>query len=147
MNNLSATITERREPTIAAGKRSDGRCLVVHDDLELPLRLGTLVRRAIPKLDADCVSCASFDALHPGASRHLRRAAAHRRVQPARQHGRSAGAARARPRELAPHLPIFVFARGGDERNAARTIKLGANDYWPIHSVIIGEVGAVAAAA
>jgi serine/threonine-protein kinase PpkA len=46
----------------------------------------------------------------------------------------------ARTRGQAPSLPIFVFARGGDERNAARTIKLGANDYWPIHAVKIGEL-------
>jgi len=64
MSNLSAS-PERREATIASPKRSDGRCLVVHDDLELRLRLGTLVRRAIPTLDADCISSASFDALTP----------------------------------------------------------------------------------
>jgi serine/threonine protein kinase len=46
----------------------------------------------------------------------------------------------ARVREQAPRLPIFVFARGGDERNAARTILLGASDYWPIHAVKIGEL-------
>ena len=40
-----------------------------------------------------------------------------------------------RARGLAPKLPIFIFARGGNERNAARTIKLGASDYWPIHAV------------
>jgi serine/threonine-protein kinase PpkA len=40
-------------------------------------------------------------------------------------------------------MPIFVFARGGDERNAARTILTGANDYWPIHSVKIDELGEV----
>jgi serine/threonine protein kinase len=33
-----------------------------------------------------------------------------------------------------------VFARGGNERSAARAMKLGASDYWPIHSVIIGEL-------
>ena len=64
MTNLSAS-PERREATIALPKRCDGRCLVVHDDLELRLRLGTLVRRAIPTLDADCISSASFDALTP----------------------------------------------------------------------------------
>jgi serine/threonine-protein kinase PpkA len=47
----------------------------------------------------------------------------------------------ARSREHSPLLPIFVFARGGDERNAARTMKLGATDYWPIHAVKIGELG------
>jgi len=123
-------------------KRSDGRCLVVHDDLELRLRLGALVRRAIPTLDADCISTASFDALSPEriatyialfliVEFNLRDSA----VDPLAQLTRS--------RERSPRLPIFVFARGGDERNAARTIKLGANDYWPIHSVKIGELGEV----
>ena len=141
MSKLSAS-PERREATIVAAKRSDGRCLVVHDDLELRLRLGTLVRRAIPTLDADCISSASFDALTPEriatyvalfliVEFNLRDSA----VDPL--------ARLARSREQAPRLPIFVFARGGDERNAARTIKLGANDYWPIHSVKIGELGEV----
>ena len=140
MTNLSAS--PEREPTIALPKRSDGRCLVVHDDLELRLRLGTLVRRAIPTLDADCISSASFDALTPEriatyvalfliVEFNLRDSA----VDPL--------ARLARSREQAPRLPIFIFARGGDERNAARTIKLGANDYWPIHSVKIGELGEV----
>jgi len=141
MSNLSAS-PERREATIAPLKRSDGRCLVVHDDLELRLRLGTLVRRAIPTLDADCISSASFDALTPErlatyialfliVEFNLRDSA----VDPLARLVRS--------REQSPRLPIFVFARGGDERNAARTIKLGANDYWPIHSVKIGELGEV----
>ena len=141
MSNLSAS-PERREATIASPKRSDGRCLVVHDDLELRLRLGTLVRRAIPTLDADCISSASFDALTPEriatymalfliVEFNLRDSA----VDPLARLVRS--------REQSPRLPIFVFARGGDERNAARTIKLGANDYWPIHSVKIGELGEV----
>jgi tRNA A-37 threonylcarbamoyl transferase component Bud32 len=141
MSNLSAS-PERREATIASPKRSDGRCLVVHDDLELRLRLGTLVRRAIPTLDADCISSASFDALTPErigtyialfliVEFNLRDST----VDPLARLVRS--------REQSPRLPIFVFARGGDERNAARTIKLGANDYWPIHSVKIGELGEV----
>ena len=141
MSNLSAS-PERHEATVVAAKRSDGRCLVVHDDLELRLRLGTLVRRAIPTLDADCISSASFDALSPEriatyialfliVEFNLRDSA----VDPLARLTRS--------REQSPRLPIFVFARGGDERNAARTIKLGANDYWPIHSVKIGELGEV----
>jgi len=141
MSNLSAS-PERREPTIVSPKRSDGRCLVVHDDLELRLRLGTLVRRAIPTLDADCISSASFDALTPEriatymalfliVEFNLRDSAVDPLARLVRSH------------EQSPRLPIFVFARGGDERNAARTIKLGANDYWPIHSVKIGELGDV----
>src|SRR6267378_4262993 len=141
MSNLSAS-PERREATIASPKRSDGRCLVVHDDLELRLRLGTLVRRAIPTLDADCISSASFDALTP--ERTAAYLALFLIVEFNLRDSTVDPLARlARVREQAPRLPIFVFARGGDERNAARTIKLGANDYWPIHSVKIGELGEV----
>src|ERR1700675_4753059 len=55
--------TDRRESTIAPTKSGTGLCLIVHDDLELRLRLASLVRRAAPKLGADCVSGASFDTL------------------------------------------------------------------------------------
>jgi len=141
MSNLSAS-PERREATIASPKRSDGRCLVVHDDLELRLRLGTLVRRAIPTLDADCISSASFDALAP--ERIGTYIALFLIVEFNPSDSAVDPLARLlRAREQSPRLPIFVFARGGDERNAARTIKLGANDYWPIHSVKIGELGEV----
>ena len=141
MSNLSAS-PERREATIASPKRSDGRCLVVHDDLELRLRLGTLVRRAIPTLDADCISSASFDALTP--ERIATYIALFLIVEFNLRDSAADPLARLlRSREQSPRLPIFVFARGGDERNAARTIKLGANDYWPIHSVKIGELGEV----
>jgi tRNA A-37 threonylcarbamoyl transferase component Bud32 len=142
MSSKPSVSTDRRESSIATPTRAAGRCLVVHDDLELRLRLASLVRRAVPTLDADCISSASFDALTP------ERVAAYvalflivefglrdNAVDPLARLERSRG--------QAPRLPIFVFARGGDERNAARTIKLGANDYWPIHSVKIGELGEV----
>jgi len=141
MSNPSAS-PERREPAIVLPKRSDRRCLVVHDDLELRLRLGALVRRAMPTLDADCISSASFDALTP--ERTAAYLALFLIVEFNLRDSTVDPLARlARSREQAPRLPIFVFARGGDERNAARTIKLGANDYWPIHSVKIGELGEV----
>ena len=143
MNNPSA-ITERREPTLSLPilKRASGRCLVVHDDLELRLRLAALVRRAIPKMDADCLSTASFDALAPD------RVAGYLALLlivefSLRDDATDPLARLARARSQAPQMPIFVFARGGDERNAARTIKLGANDYWPIHAVKIGELSEV----
>jgi tRNA A-37 threonylcarbamoyl transferase component Bud32 len=118
------------------------RCLVVHDDLELRLRLGALARRAIPKLEADCVTCAGFDTLAPErlagyvallliVEFNVRDSTLEPLARLVRTHGQ------------APHLPIFVFARGGDERNAARTILSGAQDYWPIHAVKMGELAAV----
>ncbi len=129
-------------PAVAALKRTTLRCLVVHDDLELRLRLGALARRATPTLDADCVTCASFDALTP--ERLTGYVALLLIVEfNVRDSTLEPLARLARARSLAPRLPIFVFARGGDERNAARTILSGANDYWPIHAVKMGELGAV----
>ena len=136
----STAKTDRHEATTPATKRAAGRCLVVHDDLELRLRLAGLVRRAVPTMDADCINCASFDALPP--ERITAYAALFLIVEFSLRDNTADPLARlARARELAPRQPIFVFARGGDERNAARTIKLGANDYWPIHAVKIGELG------
>ena len=63
MSSKPSISTDRRESSIATPKRGAGRCLVVHDDLELRLRLASLVRRAVPTLDADCIASASFDAL------------------------------------------------------------------------------------
>ena len=129
----------RRDPAAATAKRGAVRCLVVHDDLELRLRLADVVRRATPALDADCIGCASFDAL--SAERIGGYAALFLIVEfGLRDNVQDPLARLARSREQAPRVPIFVFARGGDERNAARTIKLGAEDYWPIHAVKIGEM-------
>jgi tRNA A-37 threonylcarbamoyl transferase component Bud32 len=141
MSNPSVS-TDRHESTIVGAKRGAGRCLVVHDDLELRLRLGSLVRRAIPTLDADCISSASFDALTPERIATYLALFLIVEFSP-RDNAVDPLARLARSRDQAPRLPIFVFARGGDERNAARTIKLGAIDYWPIHSVKIGELGEV----
>jgi len=136
-----AAIVDRREPTIAPLRSGAGRCLVVHDDLELRLRLASLVRKAIPTLDADCLSAAGFDAMAP------ERVASYVALMlivefTLRDPAADPLARLVRSRTQSPRLPIFVFARGGDERNAARSIKLGANDYWPVHSVKLGELSA-----
>lgn len=131
---------ERRDPAAPPARKPAGLCLVVHDDLELRLRLAALARRAIPKLDADCITCAVFDALP--AERLAGYAALLLIVEFNSRDSTADPLARlARARSQAPRLPIFVFARGGDERNAARTIRVGANDYWPIHAVKMGELG------
>jgi Protein kinase domain len=119
--------------------RTTSLCLVVHDELELRLRLASLLRRANPRLDADTVTRAGFDAtrfdrLHAYCAVML--------IIEFSPPEAAAGplASLARLHEQLPDLPIFVFARGGDERGAARAMKLGATDYWPIHSVIVAEL-------
>jgi eukaryotic-like serine/threonine-protein kinase len=146
MNSLTATTTLPTNTTTApvlpaAGERSRGTvlCLIVHDELELRLRLAGLVRRAMPKIDADTVTRAGFDAI---SIERLRAYVAVMFIVEFSPPEASAGslAALKRLHEQAPGLPIFVFARGGNERSAARAMKLGATDYWPIHSVIVGEL-------
>src|ERR1700744_3755155 len=146
MNSQTATTTSTTITTTAlvppaAGERSRGTvlCLIVHDELELRLRLAGLVRRAMPKIDADTVTRAGFDAI---SSERLRAYVAVMFIIEFSPPEAAAGslASLKRLHEQAPHLPIFVFARGGNERTAARSMKLGAADYWPIHSVIVGEL-------
>ena len=119
--------------------RATSLCLIVHDELELRLRLAGLVRRAIPRLDADTVTRAGFDAI--SIDRFRAYSAVMLIIEFSPPDAASASlASLARLHEQLPGLPIFVFARGGNERSAARAMKLGASDYWPIHSVIVGEL-------
>jgi serine/threonine protein kinase len=115
--------------------------LVVHDDLELRLRLAGLVRRATASLDADALSAAGLENL---PAEQLRSYVAVMVVVEFMQRGSGGDplGVVTRLRARAPLLPIFVFARQGDERCAARAMKAGAADYWPIHAVDVNELAA-----
>jgi DNA-binding NarL/FixJ family response regulator len=125
----------------AAAPNSARLCLVVHDDLELRLRLAGLVRRAAASLDADTLSSAGLANL---SVEQLRSYVAVMVVVEFMQRGPAVDplGAMTRLRARAPLLPIFVFARQGDERCAARAMKAGAADYWPIHAVDVNELAA-----
>jgi ActR/RegA family two-component response regulator len=116
-------------------------CLVVHDDLELRLRLAGLARRAVAALDAHCVGESGLENL---SIEQLRAYGAVLIIVEFMQKNGGADplAAVARLRARAPLMPIFVFARHGNERLAARAMKAGAVDYWPIHSVDVAELAA-----
>jgi serine/threonine-protein kinase PpkA len=138
-------MTTQTQPTLTDApipvERSRGTvlCLVVHDELELRLRLAGLVRRAMPKIDADTVTRAGFDAISVERLRAYIAVMFIVEFSPP-ESGAAALASLAQLHKQAPNLPIFVFARGGNERAAARAMKLGASDYWPIHSVVVGEL-------
>jgi len=125
----------------AAAPNSARLCLVVHDDLELRLRLAGLVRRAAASLDADALSGAGLQNL---SVEQLRSYVAVMVVVEFMQRGAEGDplGVVTRLRARAPLLPIFVFARQGDERCAARAMKAGAADYWPIHAVDLNELAA-----
>jgi tRNA A-37 threonylcarbamoyl transferase component Bud32 len=119
--------------------RNNAQTLIIHDELELRLRLAGLVRKALPAVGADTVNRAGYEAMP------LERIGTYAAVMfivefsPAEAAAQSLSAL-SRLREQLPAMPIFVFARGGNERTAARIMKLGVADYWPIHSVQLGEL-------
>jgi hypothetical protein len=119
--------------------RAKSLCLVVHDELDLRLRLAGLLRRANPRLDADTVTRAGFDAMSVDRFRAYSAVMLIIEFSPP-EAATGPLASLARLHAQIPDLPIFVFARGGSERSAARAMKLGASDYWPIHSVIVAEL-------
>jgi ActR/RegA family two-component response regulator/predicted Ser/Thr protein kinase len=135
---------EARKQAAAKPLASNGYtrlCLVVHDDLELRLRLAALARRAVAALDVHCVGDSGLENL---SSEQLRAYGAVLIIVEFMQKNGSSDplAAVARLRARAPLMPIFVFARHGNERLAARAMKAGAVDYWPIHSVDVAELAA-----
>jgi len=122
----------------AAANRAGARCLVVHDDLDLRLKLAGLVRRTQLKLDADTLGGPGLESLSIDQLRGYAAILFIVEFMP-REGGADPLVPVARLRARAPRLPIFIFARHGDERWAARSIKAGAADYWPIHSVDLAE--------
>lgn len=122
----------------AAAGAATARCLVVHDDVDLRARLTSLLHRAAPTCEARSIDREAL----AGMSADL--IGAHAAVLLIVDFGRPAPAdplaVVALLRSQAPRVPILVFGRGGDERGAARSMKLGATDYWPIHCVKIDEL-------
>ncbi len=141
MNSPANSAVKREADQITPLGRAGGLCLVVHDDLELRLRLAGLVRRAAATLDADTVTASGLESL---SVEQVRSYLAVLLIVEFMQRGGESDplAALARLRARAPGVPIFIFARHGGERWAARAIKAGAADYWPIHSVDLGELTA-----
>jgi tRNA A-37 threonylcarbamoyl transferase component Bud32/CheY-like chemotaxis protein len=124
----------------SASTRATHLCLVVHDDLELRLRLAGLVRRAVPSLEADSLSISGLENLSVEQLRSYR--AILLIVEFMKQGGSDPLAAVSKLHARAPQVPVVVFARHGDERSAARAMRAGAVDYWPIHSVDVAELAA-----
>jgi tRNA A-37 threonylcarbamoyl transferase component Bud32/FixJ family two-component response regulator len=112
--------------------------MIVHDDLELRLKVADLLRRAGASQRFDSSTQSAFEAIPLEA---LQRYAALFLVLEFSGGGTSDPLLTlSRVHDQAPRLPVFVIARGGNERHAVRAIKAGATDYWPIHAVELQEV-------
>ncbi len=142
MSPAQAAPTREESPTAPpVATRRPQACLVVHDDLELRLKLAELVREATANVSADTMSRSGFERL---AIDRIRAYGAILFIVEfvSRDPAKDPLEVFARLHRELPLLPLFVFARGGDERSAARAMKAGASDYWPIHSVDVAELRA-----
>lgn len=113
--------------------------LIVHDDLDLRLKVADLLRKAGTQRRFDSATLAAFHAI---TVEEMRRYAALFFVL---EFADTTGGADSllslsRLRGQIPRFPIFVIARSGDERCAVRSLKSGATDYWPIHSISLPEI-------
>jgi DNA-binding NarL/FixJ family response regulator len=136
-----ANVAAKQDSNLKSGPaRATQLCLVVHDDLELRLRLAGLVRRAVPSLEADSLSISGLENLSGEQLRSYR--AVLLIIEFMKQGGSDPLAAVSMLQTRAPLVPVLVFARHGDERSAARAMRAGAVDYWPIHSVDVTELAA-----
>jgi predicted Ser/Thr protein kinase len=131
-----------RSPITVAAAPLKARALVVHDDLEMRLKLADLVRSAAPTMEPDTCTRTAYEQLPVERVRSYKAVFfviefAHR------QEGQDPLMPVARLRDQAPKVVSFVVARGGDERSAVRSIKSGANDYWPVHCVAVDELAEV----
>jgi DNA-binding NarL/FixJ family response regulator len=138
-NIAVANVAAKQDSNLkSAPVRATHLCLVVHDDLELRLRLAGLVRRAVPTLEADALSISGLENLSAEQLRSYR--AVLLIVEFMKQGESDPLATVSRLQARAPLVPVLVFARHGDERSAARAMRAGAVDYWPIHSVDVAEL-------
>ncbi len=108
--------------------------LVVHDELDIRLKIADLLRNAAAGADSDGMTMAALAAL---PSEALRR---YRCVLFFLQFDAGVPPAQtllpvARLRDQSPRATILVIARGGNERSAVCAIKMGAADYWPAHAI------------
>jgi DNA-binding NarL/FixJ family response regulator/predicted Ser/Thr protein kinase len=138
VQNASASQTQ----FAAAPRAVRLRGLVVHDDLELRLKLAELAAQASASLGFDTCTRAAFDSLPVDRLRSY--AALFLIVEFSfKDQADAAVHCIARVRDLARRLPIVVIARGGDERASVRVMRAGALDYWPVHAVNITELGSI----
>jgi FixJ family two-component response regulator/predicted Ser/Thr protein kinase len=142
MSNPNPSPAPERQPTaVPTATRRPRACLVVHDDMDMRLKLAELVREATVRTAADTMSRASFEQLPLDRIRDYGAVLLVIEFVP-REPGVDPLAGLVRLHRELPLMPLFVFARGGDERTAARAMKAGAADYWPIHAVDVGELRA-----
>jgi serine/threonine-protein kinase PpkA len=127
-------------PTPAA-RAARARFLVVHDELELRLKLADIVRESWPQATVD--TCTQAAARGTSAERNEPYQAMLGVVDFSAPAAEGAGPIETvqKLREQAGGVPFVVIASGGDERWAVRVMREGVADYWPLHALNAASLG------
>jgi len=128
-------------PATPAPRGARARFLVVHDELELRLKLADIVRECWPQATVD--TCTQAAARGTSAERNEPYQAMLAVIDFAAPATETSGPMDAvqKLREQAGVVPFVVIASGGDERWAVRTMREGVADYWPLHALNAADLG------
>ncbi len=127
------------EPAPPVARVRPAQVLIIHDDLDIRLKLAELLRRADPAADSDGVSTGGYAQMRPEALRGYRSVVFFLQFTQAEPSATTLLPV-ARLRDQLPRMPIFVIARGGNERTAVRAVKMGATEYWPAHAIEVQDL-------
>jgi serine/threonine-protein kinase PpkA len=141
---MTAAAKDAATPAPAPAQRSArARFLVVHDELELRLKLADLVRECWAQATVD--TCTRAAVRGTSAERNEPYQAMLAVVDfavPTVPDAAGPMEAIQKLRQQASGVPLVVIASGGDERWAVRAMREGIADYWPVHALNATDLGA-----
>ena len=132
-------VEPENEPAAPVTRIRPAPILIVHDELDIRLKLAALLRRANSSADSDGISNSAYAQMRPEILRAYRSVIFFLQFSATEPRATTLLPV-ARLRDQAPRMLIFVIARGGDERTAVRAVKMGASDYWPAHAIEVQDL-------
>ena len=144
---MTASVTESPAgatalPSAPAARTARARFLVVHDELELRLKLADMVRAGWAQSTVDTCTCAAARGTSVERSEPYQALLAV--VDFSVSAGEDSGPMETLQKlhDQADGVPLVVIASGGDERWAVKSMRAGAADYWPLHALNANDLGA-----
>ena len=141
---MTATATDASTNNSATpvARTARARFLVVHDELELRLKLADIVRACWAQSTVDTCTRAAVRATSAERNEPYQSILAVIDFAAPPNEGSGPIEVLQHLREQASGVPFVVIASGGDERWAVRAIREGACDYWPLHALNATDLGA-----
>ncbi len=141
---MTATATETSPSGLAipAPRVQRARFLVVHDELELRLKLADIVRECWAQATVDTCTRASARGTSVERNEPYQAMLAVIDYSATSTDPGNPLETLQKLREQAGGIPLVIIASGGDERWAVRSMREGIADYWPLHALNAAELGA-----